>query len=184
MATHHHESRDNLVPIITPRLALREFELSDVAKVFTMSQERGMRTWIPDQVYADKDETRELLRYLIAHYSEPGDPARGPYVLGVCLRTTGELVGHVGLSPLCGTVEIGYAIEERHQGKGFASEAVTATSSWALRRFGLTHILGIAAADNVASCRVLERAGYELSQEVEGCLHAHRGLIRTYHRLR
>jgi RimJ/RimL family protein N-acetyltransferase len=89
-------------------------------------------------------------------------------------------VGHVGLSPLRESVEVGYAIEEQRQGKGLASRAVVAMSEWGLRRFELTHILGIVAADNLASWRVLERAGYELVQEVEGDLHGRHGLIRTY----
>ncbi|MBN1425996.1 GNAT family N-acetyltransferase [Candidatus Fermentibacteria bacterium] len=181
MLTPRPEPVEDSLPILTRRLTLRPFVLDDAAKVFAMSQEGGMRTWIPDQVYADEREAREVLCYLISQYADPGTPAAGPYVLGVCLRGNGELVGHVGLSPLRGTVEIGYAIEEKHQGKGLASEAVAAMSEWGLRRFKLPHILGIVAADNVASCRVLERAGYALVEEAEGRLHGHQGLIRTYH---
>jgi RimJ/RimL family protein N-acetyltransferase len=59
---------------------------------------------------------------------------------------------------------------------------VAAMSRWGLRRFGLPLILGIVAADNVASCRVLQRAGYELAQETEGSLHGRQGLVRTYQR--
>lgn len=180
MRTSHPEPVEDSVPILTRRLMLRHFVRDDAAKVFAMSQEAGMRKWIPDQVYANESEALEVLHDLISQYADPGDPAAGPYVLGVCLQGTGELVGHVGLSPLRGTVEIGYAIEEGHQGKGLASEAVAAMSEWGLRRFKLPHILGIVAADNAASCRVLERAGYALVQEAEGTLHDHRGLIRIY----
>lgn len=105
-----------------------------------------------------------MLRNLISQYAEPGRPAVGPYVLGVCRLGMDELVDHVGLSPPGGTAQIGYAIEERHQGKGFASEAVAAMSVWGLHRFGLSCILGIVATRNVASCRVPERSGYRLAR--------------------
>jgi RimJ/RimL family protein N-acetyltransferase len=141
-----------------------------------MSQEAGMRAWLPDQVYESEARALEVLRYLIAGYDDPGAPALAPYVLGVELNETRDLIGHVGLSPLRGKVEIGYAIEARHQGRGFACEAVGAMSEWALRRFELPEILGVVSPDNAASCRVLERAGFTLMDESPR--------VRTYERVR
>ncbi len=164
----------------TPSLILRHLVPGDAPKVFAMSRERGMREWLPDQVYGSEKAARELLEYLISCCDHPGNPRQEPYVLGVCLKETGELIGHVGLSPLEGQVEVGYAIEDRHQGRGYAKQAVKAASEWGLAAFGLTEILGIVAADNVASCRVLEAAGYALINEVEGVLHGRNDVIRSY----
>jgi ribosomal-protein-alanine N-acetyltransferase len=170
------------LPIATASLILRRFVPGDAHKVFVMSREPGIRTWIPDQVYENESGALDVLRYLIAQCEDPGTPALAPYVLGVCLSSSSELVGHVGLSPLGNQVEVGYAIEDKHQGKGLASEAVTAMSDWGLRRFDLPLILGIVARANVRSCRVLEKAGFVLADESMGCLHGRRGLVRTYHR--
>ncbi len=161
-------------------LALRHFVPEDAPKVFVMSQEPGMRTWLPDQVYESEKRALEVLRYLIEKYTDPGTPSLAPYVLGVCLNDSGELIGHVGLSPLNGQTEVGYAIAERHLGRGFASQAVKAMSEWALTRFGLPRILGVVGTDNPASWKVLEKAGFELKGESMGKLHGRGGLVRTY----
>lgn len=168
--------------IVTPSLSLRPFVLEDAPKVFAMSREPGLRRWLPDQVYADESEAREVLRRLMALCADPGTPHRAPFVLGVCLAPSPEVIGHVGLSPRLGQVEIGYAIEEKHQGRGFATEAVEAVSGWAMRRFGLPGVLGIVATENAPSCRVLERAGFGLVDEAPGSLHGRHGLVRTYAR--
>ena len=93
------------------------------------------------------------------------------------------MIGHVGLSPLDDQVEIGYAIEEKQQGNGYASQAVAAMADWGIRVLGLHEILGIVAGDNVASCKVLERCGFELASEAVGVLHGWRGAIKTYRKV-
>lgn len=165
-------------------VVLRSFVDGDAPKLHVMSREPALQTWLPDQVYESKADALEVLRHLGEKCRDPGSPARAPYVLAVCLKASMELIGHVGLSPIEGQVEVGYAIEEKHHGKGFASEAVGAMVKWGLERFELPRILGIVAADNAASCRVLERADFELASESTGSLHNRAGLIRTYQRMR
>jgi len=171
-------------PIIARTVTLRYFVPEDAPKVFVMSQESGLRTWLPDQVYESEAGALEVLLYLIEKYRDPGAPSLAPYVLGVCLNSSSELIGHVGLSPFHGQVEAGYAIEDKHQGKGLASQAVRAMSEWALARFALPRLLGIVAADNAASCRVLQHAGFELAEESMGRLHGRSGLVRRYEKAR
>ncbi|HEY5947507.1 MAG TPA: GNAT family N-acetyltransferase [Kofleriaceae bacterium] len=149
-----------MITISTSRLLLRPFTLADAPKLFVMSVEEGMRRWIPDQVYRDERHAEQVASALMAFTAKRPDPATSPYVLGVEDRETGALIGHVGLSPARGSVEIGYAIEQRLQGKGFATEAVTAMSRWAVAELSLPEVLGIVAADNVQSCRVLEKSGF------------------------
>jgi len=190
-------------PIASHSIVLRHFAPEDAPKAYAMSQELGLRTWLPDQVYESEAGALDVLRYLIDACRDPGSPARGPYVLAVCAGSSMELIGHVGLSPVGGEaldrlglvghvhgndreseVEVGYAIEERHQGKGFASEAVGTMVNWALERFDLPRVLGIVATDNVASCRVLEHAGFALVRETRNRMHGRFGLIRIYQRAR
>ena len=169
-------------PITTSSLTLRIFVPEDAQKAFAMSQESGMRTWLSDQVHEDEQSALEVLRNLITQCRDPGTPALGPYVPGICLARSSELIGHVGLSPLSGQVEVGCAIEHRFQGRGFATEAIKAMSQWGMQRFGLAHVLGIVATENIASCRVLERAGFALIDESMRSLHGQTRLVRTYRR--
>jgi ribosomal-protein-alanine N-acetyltransferase len=164
-------------------VTLRHLVPEDAPKLYAMSLESGLRTWLPDQVYTSELNALEVTHFLIEKCRDPGVPSIAPYVLGVCLKDTSELIGHVGLSPFDGQVEIGYAIEDKHQGKGFASDAVRAMSDWALLHFELPRILGIVATDNASSCRVLERAGFILATESMKTLNGRPGLVRRYERV-
>jgi ribosomal-protein-alanine N-acetyltransferase len=172
-------------PLVASRsVALRPFTLADAPKIHAMSQETSLRTWLPDQVYASEARAREVLAHLIDKCRDPGTPVLAPYVLGVYLRSSMALIGHVGLSPLGAGVEVGYAIEEKQQGRGFGSEAVGIMVDWALRRFDLPRVLGIVAEANLASYRVLENAGFVLAGEEMARLHGRLGRVRTYERTR
>lgn len=170
---------DNL-KISGKRVFLRKFALTDTAKIFQMSIEEGMKHWIPDQVYQDENEAKEVLEFLISQYDSPEGPAAVPVVLGVCLQGTGELIGHAGLSPNGDEVEIGYAIEESKQKNGYASDAVAAFCKWAKTFYGLKHIMGIVASENAGSCRVLEKAGFEFIEEKERTMHGSLKLAKIY----
>lgn len=144
--------------IETARLRLRPFVIGDAPKLFAMSIEDGMRRWIPDQVYRDDAHAEQVARALIGLTDQPPDPRVRPYVLGI--EFAGELIGHVGLSPARDSVEIGYAVEQRHQGTGLATEAVRAMAAWGRDTLGLAEVLGIVGIENLASRRVLEKAGF------------------------
>ena len=139
-----------------------------------------MRTYLPDQVYKDEQHASAVLNYLIGHCVISATPTKTPYVYGICLKENDTLIGHIGLSPSNGQVEVGYAIADEFQGRGFASEAVTVMSHWAIPRFSLPCLIAIVARDNVASCRVLERCGYVQSDESTRSLHGRAQLVRTY----
>ncbi len=166
--------------IVVPTLRLRGFVPGDAAKMVRMSREQGIRRWIPDQVYADETHARQVLVALIEAARDPGTPTRGPYVLGVCLAATQELIGHVGLSPFRGEVEIGFAIEDAQQRRGHAMAAVGALARWALPAFGLARIVGHVADENLASCRVLEGAGFVLVERGVGVMHGRQQRVRTF----
>jgi RimJ/RimL family protein N-acetyltransferase len=148
------------LPLETRSLRLRHFVLEDAVALHALSDEPTSRTWLPSQVYRDHAHACAVLESLIAHYSTPGNPAEGPYVLAIEDRADGTLIGHVGFSPLDDEVEIGFSIAERRQGQGLASEAIGVASRWAFATFGLKRILGITSGANVASIRTLRRAGF------------------------
>ena len=148
------------LPLETRSLLLRHFVMEDAVALHALSDEETSRTWLPSQVYRDHAHACSVLASLIGHYSNPGNPAEGPFVLGIEHRTEGTLIGHVGFSPLDDDVEIGFSIAERFQRQGLATEAIGAASRWAFRTFGLKRILGVASAANIASMRTLRRAAF------------------------
>ena len=62
--------------------------------------------------------------------------------------------------------EIGYGIAEDHQDHGYATEAVTAAVSWALRQNKINCVTAEVDKDNIASIRVLEKAGFEPANRI------------------
>lgn len=126
-----------------------------------------MRTWLPSQVYRDEAHASSVLTVLISCLRDPGDPRLGPYVLGVQLKSTGALIGHVGFSPLDDDVEVGFAIERSHQRKGLATEAVRAGCEWVTEAFPISSIVGVTDEHNVASQGVLQRAGFAWQRHEE-----------------
>lgn len=151
--------------IATASVVLRTLTLDDAEKVFCMSQEADLRKWIPTQVYRDVAETKEVLAYLISHYGDGADPRTCPIVLGIQHTSSGDLIGHVGLSPFREYVEIGFAIEDAQKKKGYATAAVREMCHWSETEFSLEKIHGFVAKDNEASKRVLLRSGFSLAGE-------------------
>lgn len=153
----------NKIILTSKRLNLRFFNKNDLEKVFQMSQEEGIRRWLPDQCYQNRKETAEVINFLIECYSKI-DPSEKPFVLGIELKENNELIGHIGLSPVEGLIEVGYALEEKYQGAGYATEAVKEFSAWAKEELNLKSIWGIVEKENLASAGVLEKAGYLLDK--------------------
>jgi RimJ/RimL family protein N-acetyltransferase len=76
-----------------------------------------------------------------------------------------QAVGGIGLMPQedinAGTAEIGYWLGETYWGRGIATAAVTVLSDHALSSRGYRRLFATVFTCNAASCRVLEKAGYE-----------------------
>src|SRR5262249_23651742 len=92
--------------------------------------------------------------------ASPGNPRLGAYVLGVEDGATGQLLGHVGFSPLGGEVEVSYAIAEYARGRGYGSEALGNACRWVAGTFAVDEIIAITATANTASRRTLARASF------------------------
>ena len=75
-----------------------------------------------------------------------------------------EAVGGIGFVLLQDvervSAEIGYWLGEPLWGRGITSEALIAVTNYAVEKHGLTRLFAVPFAHNVASCRVLEKAGY------------------------
>jgi [ribosomal protein S5]-alanine N-acetyltransferase len=90
---------------------------------------------------------------------------QGEPTLNFAIVLDGEPIGAVGLERF-GDVErrvaeIGYWLGEAHWGKGLTTEAVIATSTYAFTTLDIDRLHAGVFEWNPASCRVLEKAGYQ-----------------------
>ena len=148
------------LPITTPALRLRHFAVEDAERIRALNAEPSTSRWLPSHVYSCLDGAVEALRFLVACYSFPADPRLGPYVLAVELARTGEVLGHVGFSPLQGEVEISYAIAEAARGHGYGATAVACACKWLAGEFRVSTILALTSSANASSRRLLARTGF------------------------
>jgi [ribosomal protein S5]-alanine N-acetyltransferase len=86
--------------------------------------------------------------FAIAYRSGPADEAIG--VIGFVLATDIDRV----------SAEIGYWLGEPFWGKGYCTAVLRSVTEYGFDTFSLTRIFATPRADNAASCRVLEKAGY------------------------
>ncbi len=85
-------------------------------------------------------------------------------------RETGELVGDVGLSPADdepGVIKVGYTMSPTFQGRGYATEAVTALIGYAFDTLDADVVRAFASAENLPSIRVAEKVGMHLVERLE-----------------
>lgn len=60
------------------------------------------------------------------------------------------------------SAEIGYWLGAAYWNRGIGTEAVREFTQYALKKYQLTRVFAVVFAYNAASCRLLEKAGYEL----------------------
>ncbi len=84
------------------------------------------------------------------------------YSIWIIERKDGSRVGDLCFKGLNddGSVEIGYGISTKYQGRGYATEAVDAMVTWALRQPEVKRVEAETEPDNIASQRVLEKCGF------------------------
>lgn len=85
------------------------------------------------------------------------------YLWNLFLRSTGEMVGHMDVSPLCRDsyqmANLGYFIINSYRGKGYAQEALRVLIPAAFRDLKLHRLEAAIDADNKASLRLARAAG-------------------------
>lgn len=142
------------VAIIAATVDSLDLEGRDAAALASALGVRPPVTWPPE--HNDENTRRWLARQLTDHPDEPG--YSGWYVIGA-----GELVGTAGFKGppnAAGEVEIGYAIVEPRQRRGFASGAVGLLLEYAFRDPRVLAVLAETLPDGVGSQAVLARCGF------------------------
>ena len=86
--------------------------------------------------------------------------------LAFAIEADGELIGSISATRCANihfqTAELGYYLGEPYWGKGFATEAVWQICDYIYRNTDIIRIFAEPFAYNTASCRVLEKAGFQL----------------------
>ena len=79
---------------------------------------------------------------------------------------TGEAIGVTGMGMSEGRAEVGYLLLPAFYGQGFGSESLQALIKWATNTQDISRFKALVTEGNLASERVLEKAGFKLVAKV------------------
>lgn len=149
----------------TERLVLRSYTQEDASWYYPMSLRnrdhlRRFESGNMAMSLASEEHTREILE-ILANYWKDGVC----YFVGVFDHMSSEFVAQVYVGPF--SVDpvdfiIGYIAECEHEGRGYVTEAVTATVSHVFSDLGADQVRIHCDATNARSRRVAERCGFRL----------------------
>lgn len=144
--------------IETNRLILRTWKSEDINQYYLINQDskvieflRGPMTMEEiNQFMNDKNQQQET---------------RGFTLWAAELKTTGELIGYIGLNytdwpaHFTPAVEVGWRIGSQFWGNGYATEGAKACLDYGFSQCGLKEIVSFTVSANTRSIRVMERIG-------------------------
>lgn len=144
--------------IETERLVLREIEANDWHAMFDYWTDPRYQRYYP--VRHDLEQTvRDLTGQFVA--SQTQQPRRN-WQLAVVSKAEGRLIGNCGIrvnDPEQREANIGYELNPRYWGHGYATEAAEAIVAFGFGELNMHRVWAECNADNIGSARVLERLG-------------------------
>lgn len=156
-----------LLPITTDRLLLRRYHPADVRATHGYYGDPEVVRWVPWEPWT-LDETEERVRRRCDRTTWEGPDS----TLSLVVSHLDVLVGDICMWPTDYTMrvgEMGWAFDPEHQGRGFASEAVSAFIGTAFDVLGLHRVVAHVDPRNQASLRLCQRVGMTM----EGQLRSH-----------
>ena len=166
----HHFKLNTSYLLETPRLQLREFAETDAEILFELNSDPKVLRYTGDEPFA----TKEAALKFILEYDQYRKFGYGRWAVEI--KGSHEMIGWCGLKRQeDGETNLGFRLFKKHWGKGFATEAARACLDYGFYHLGLSCIIGRVLKENLASVRVLEKAG--MKNPVEVILHGAPALI-------
>jgi ribosomal-protein-alanine N-acetyltransferase len=152
--------------IVTDRLVLRPARTSDVGEIRRVlrANTEHLRPWSVAPAPGDDPASLTSVSRAILRYRREWKRGQA-FVLFVSRRDDERrIVGRIALGGILrGAFQnayLGYWIDAGHQGRGFMTEAVSATTTFAFGAAALHRVQAAVMPSNKASLRVLEKVGY------------------------
>lgn len=153
----------------TERLIIRPYMESDLMECFYLMQDKELFKY-KDMDVMTLDEYKGVFQWLMDSY-DVGVDENFAYSFNIILKETGAHIGWVGLGKLVTDIaktEIFYLTGIKYQNQGYATEASNAMLEYGFNTIGLNEIIGVCMKENIASKRVMEKAGLKFRYIQEG----------------
>ena len=142
----------------TDRLTIRRFRAEDAAAFARYRADPDVARYQSWDAYTHVMAETFAAEMAALHPGMPGEW----YQFAVADPSTDELLGDIALcvdAQDTSRVELGFTMSPHHQGKGYATEAVTRVIAYAFDRLGAETMFATTDARNDASIALLERIG-------------------------
>src|SRR6266566_8176644 len=162
----------------TQRLVLRRFTMADVDNLVSLDADPDVMHFVTGGMPTARDEIEnELLPGFLDYYEQ----FEGYGFWAAIEKATGEFLGWFHFRPReeagPDEAEVGYRLRKSAWGKGYATEGSRALISKGFADFGVQRVTAEAMAANIASRRVMDKAGLTLvrtfSQPLPGAAGGH-----------
>jgi RimJ/RimL family protein N-acetyltransferase len=147
----------------TQRLVLRRLTLADVDNLVSLDADPDVMRFVTGGIPTARDEIEnEILPVWLDYYER----FAGYGFWAAIEKATGEFLGWFHFRPreeaTLGEAELGYRLRKSAWGKGYATEGSRALIRKGFTEFGVQRVVAEAMAVNLASRRVMEKAGLTL----------------------
>ena len=141
----------------TERLRLRRAKLADAESIFReYAQDPEVTKFVSWRAHANLEETREYVRMCLLAW-DIGKAFHWVIEQSENKQVIGMMIARVGGEKW----ELGYVLARSYWGRGYMTEALRALIAWALKQKNIYRIWAVCDVDNIASARVMEKAGMQ-----------------------
>lgn len=151
----------------TDRLLLREMKVSDAKALFEMDSNPNVHKYLWNKPLTSINEVYQSIEMVRNQYLKNNI---GRFV--VILKETNTLIGWAGLKYNTEIVndkinfyDIGYRLNEKFWGKGYASEASFAWLDYGFKIMKIETMMAAAHTENMASNRILRKIGMQMTEQ-------------------
>lgn len=154
------------IEIETQRLLLRRWQKEDLDLFIQMNQDDEVMRYFPSKRTAA--QTKEFYEKIIGEFSEYG---YGLYAAEE--KHSGEFIGFIGFHhahmdvSFCPCLEIGWRLDKRYWGKGYATEGAKACLKHGFEKLDFDKIYSFTAILNKPSQRVMQKIRMKFEQYFE-----------------
>ena len=138
-------------------ISIRRLTIDDVDTVFEYSSDFENTYYMLTPPDASKDETSAFVKKCIAEYDRPC-----PRYLSFAVTLDGIHIGEVFAEVKGEEADIGWVINKKYWGHGYATKAAFLLVKYLRERFGVTELVAFCDARNVASQKVMRHLGMTL----------------------
>lgn len=161
----------------TERLILRPLTANDIDGVFALRKDAEIMRYIREP-QKSREEAASWIKLVSSRWESEK--------IGFCAvieKISEAFVGWCGLWVLkeSGEIEVGYAVSQQFQGKGYATEAAEACLAYGFKQLNLRKIAAVARPENERSRRVMEKLGmkYNGLGKFYGAQLAHYSIVKS-----